>query len=61
MKVDPYDWPVLPAFKSRPETDEEILWRMKGFLDCLRHQAHYGPVDPLYIEYLVEKTGEKCP
>jgi len=61
MKVDPYEWPTLPAFKSRLETDEEILWRMKGFLDCLRHQAHYGPVDPLYIEYLVEKTGEKCP
>jgi hypothetical protein len=51
----------VPAFPSRDTTEEETIWRMKGFLDCLRHLERYGPVDPRYVDYLVEKTGEKHP
>lgn len=42
-------------------SDEECLWRMKGYLDCLRALKLYGEPDPLFVEYLVEKTGEKAP
>lgn len=59
MKID--DWMEFPKHFWHHPTEAEILWRMKGFLDCLKHQKVYGPVDPKYIEYLVEKTGEKAP
>jgi hypothetical protein len=59
--TDSYQWSPVPAFPSRDTTEEETIWRMKGFLDCLRHLEKYGPVDPKYIDYLVEKTGEKHP
>ena len=42
-------------------SEEETLWRMKGYLDCLRAMNEYGPPDPKFVEYLVEKTGEKAP
>lgn len=41
--------------------EEETIWRMKGYLDCLRAMNEYGPPDPRFVEYLVEKTGEKAP
>jgi hypothetical protein len=54
-----YDWPWIAENLGPLPTTDEVRWRMKGFLDCLRHQKVYGPVDPKYIEYLIEKTGEK--
>lgn len=41
--------------------EQETIWRMKGYLDCLRALNEYGPPDPRFVEYLVEKTGEKAP
>lgn len=41
--------------------EQETIWRMKGYLDCLRAMKEYGPPDPRFVEYLVEKTGEKAP
>lgn len=41
--------------------EQEAIWRMKGYLDCLRAMNEYGPPDPRFVEYLVEKTGEKAP
>lgn len=41
--------------------EQETIWRMKGYLDCLRAMKEYGPPDPKFVEYLVEKTGEKAP
>ena len=39
-------------------TDEEILWRMKGYLDCLRALSIEGAPDPKYILWMCEKTQE---
>jgi hypothetical protein len=41
--------------------EEQTVWRMKGYLDCLRALKEYGQPDPHFVEYLVEKTGEKAP
>lgn len=41
--------------------EQEAIWRMKGYLDCLRAMNEYGPPDPRFVEYLIEKTGEKAP
>ena len=41
--------------------EQEAIWRMKGYLDCLRAMNQYGPPDPKFVEYLVEKTGEQAP
>lgn len=54
------DWGPLINDLGHNPTPQEILWRMKGVLDCLR-LLKKGPIDPLYVEYLVEKTGEKKP
>ena len=55
------EWLWIAERIGHSPSDHEVLWRMKGFLDCLKHLKVYGPVDPKYIEYLVEKTGEKAP
>ena len=39
-------------------TEQEIEWRLRGYLDCLRALAIDGPPDPKYIEWLCLKTGE---
>jgi len=39
-------------------TEEEILWRLKGYLDCLRALSIEGAPDPKYILWMCEKTGE---
>ena len=56
-----YEWPWIGENMGPYPTDQEIVWRMKGFLDCVKHLKNYGPIDPKYVEYLVEKTGEKAP
>jgi len=41
-----------------PPTEEEILWRLKGYLDCLRALSIEGAPDPKYILWMCEKTKE---
>ena len=54
------DWLPINAEISGYISEQEAVWRMKGVLDCLR-LLKKGPIDPKYVEYLVEKTGEKIP
>lgn len=39
-------------------TEEELRWRQRGYLDCLRALAQDGPPDPKYVEYLCTKTNQ---
>lgn len=48
----------LELFRGAPATDEEVLWRLRGYLDCLRGLSLDGLPDPKFITLLCEKTGE---
>lgn len=48
----------LELFRGAPATDEEVLWRLRGYLDCLRGLSLDGLPDPKFIMLLCEKTGE---
>jgi hypothetical protein len=39
-------------------SEQEILWRLRGYLDCLRALAVDGPPDPKYIEWVCDRVGE---
>ena len=43
---------------ARDIRKEEIDWRLRGYLDCLRALSIDGPPDPKYVEWLCLKLGE---
>lgn len=60
-ELDPYTSNVRLTLESHVPTEQEIRWRMRGYLDALRGLEQDGYPDPRFIEYLVERTGDPLP
>lgn len=45
-------------FCSPIPTEEEVKWRLRGYLDCLRGLSLEGAPDPKFVLWICEKTNE---
>lgn len=45
-------------FILREPSKEQLLWRHRGYLDCLRGLVEDGPPDPKFVEWLCLKTHQ---
>lgn len=48
----------LEKFCSPIPTEEEVKWRLRGYLDCLRGLSIEGAPDPKFVLWICEKTNE---